>query len=94
MPRKSGLECLKEIRENKKYNNIPILMFSTSSHLKDVDEAYALGANLYIPKSEFFKDELQAVSSIFCPGWQRKLLMRDKNRFVLQGKIVFNWTKG
>ena len=94
MPRKSGLDCLREIRAESRYNHIPILMFSTSSHLKDIDEAFSMGANLYIPKSEFFKDEAQAVASIFSVEWKKKLLTRDKNKFVLQGKIVYEWTKG
>src|SRR6187551_3744695 len=31
MPRKSGLECLKEMRQNEKFRNIPVVIFSTSA---------------------------------------------------------------
>ena len=30
MPRKTGIECLSEIKENKKLKDIPVVMFSTS----------------------------------------------------------------
>src|ERR1039457_5741545 len=30
MPRKTGFECLSEIKENKKLNDLPVIMFSTS----------------------------------------------------------------
>src|SRR5450759_3766148 len=30
MPRKTGFECLSEIKENKKLKDLPVVMFSTS----------------------------------------------------------------
>ena len=56
MPCKTGLECLKEIRENSRYNNLSIAIYSTSSSEKDIEESFIGGANIYIKKpSDFTK---------------------------------------
>ncbi|MBC7523374.1 MAG: response regulator [Flavobacterium sp.] len=54
MPRKNGLECLKEIRNNKKFNEISIAIYSTSAAEKDLDETFCSGANVYIKKPTSF----------------------------------------
>ncbi len=50
MPRKNGMECLKEIRSNKKFSEISIAIYSTSKADKDIEEAFHSGANIYIIK--------------------------------------------
>ena len=58
MPRKTGIECLEEIQENKLLRNVPIAMLSTS-YLKEIDYEKGIkemllkmGANEFIRKSE------------------------------------------
>lgn len=50
MPRKSGLECIKEIKSSIKISSIPIVIYSTSYNTHVVDQLYNLGANYYIQK--------------------------------------------
>lgn len=50
MPRKNGLQCLKEIRSNKKLKDISIAIYSTSDSEKDIEETFLNGANVYITK--------------------------------------------
>lgn len=52
MPRMSGYECLKKIRNNCKYNDVPIMILSTSSSQKDMDYCLANGANYYAVKPQ------------------------------------------
>ncbi len=88
MPRKDGKECLKEIRSNKKLDEVPVVMFSTSSHQKDIEETFANGANLYVSKPIFFEDQVKILKKIFSLDWQDELLKPDKKRFVLHaGKL-------
>jgi len=54
MPRKNGLECLKEIRSNENFSNVSIAIYSTSDNLKDIDETFLNGANIYITKPKDF----------------------------------------
>ncbi|MDB5193343.1 MAG: response regulator receiver protein [Segetibacter sp.] len=50
MPYKSGKECLREIRKKDGYNDIPIVILSTSSSKADIDYCLTNGANQYIVK--------------------------------------------
>ena len=50
MPVKDGFECLKTIREDNRFNLLPIVIYSTSSNKKDIDKAYEYGANFFIVK--------------------------------------------
>ncbi len=52
MPGISGYDCLKAIRKNQKYNNVVIMILSTSSSEKDIDYCLANGANYYVVKLE------------------------------------------
>lgn len=54
MPRKNGLECLKEIRSNEKFAAISIAIYSTSALEKDIEETFRNGANVYIKKPNNF----------------------------------------
>ncbi len=50
MPRKSGIECLTEIKLNEAFKYLPIIIFSTSLDLDVVDSLYEKGATYYIRK--------------------------------------------
>ncbi|MFT6203859.1 MAG: CheY-like chemotaxis protein [Spirosomataceae bacterium] len=54
MPRKNGLECLKEIRSNEKLKNISVAIYSTSNSQRDIEETFVNGANTYITKPSDF----------------------------------------
>jgi CheY-like chemotaxis protein len=54
MPRKNGLECLKEIKSNKNLKDIFIAIYSTSDNEKDMEETFINGANIYITKPNDF----------------------------------------
>jgi len=56
MPRKNGLECLKEIRSIEKLKDISIAIYSTSASEKDVEETFLYGANVYIQKPSDFSE--------------------------------------
>src|SRR6186713_282388 len=57
MPRKSGTECLTEIKSSKKFKQLPVVIYSTSLRDDIADDLYNCGAHYYLRKSEL--DELQ-----------------------------------
>ena len=74
MPRKNGLECLKEIRTNIKLKEIPVAIYSTSASKDDVENTFLAGANIYIEKPMDFdslkkvlKDAIRASSFYWAP---------------------------
>jgi two-component system response regulator ResD len=66
MPGMSGLEVLKNIREdkNKKINSIPIIMITAKSTVADIDDAVELGASSYIIKPFRPVNLIQKVNAI------------------------------
>lgn len=62
MPRMNGKQCLVEIKQDPKFKNIPVIIYSTSKLDSDIAESKALGASYYMTKPSLFK-ELQEVIS-------------------------------
>jgi CheY-like chemotaxis protein len=54
MPRKNGIECLKELRGNREFKEISIAIYSTSASENDIKETFLQGANVYIKKPSDF----------------------------------------
>jgi two-component system response regulator len=50
MPIKDGFDVLKRVRANPKLSRMPVIIFSSSNHQRDVNQAYDLGANSYVVK--------------------------------------------
>ena len=58
MPEMDGIELLKEIRKNKKYNLIPIIILTAKNNKdEEIAKIYELGANDYIKKK--FKEKIK-----------------------------------
>ncbi len=83
MPHQNGRQCLREIRRDKKFHKVPIVMLSESVNEKEIAETFIEGANLYVDKQSFFEDPVKRLRQIFTPNWQQGLLNRDKKKFVL-----------
>jgi len=56
LPRKSGFEVLEWIKNHPKYCMIPVIILSSSNQTKDLQAAYALGANSYLVKPTGFTE--------------------------------------
>lgn len=61
MPRVSGLEVLRRIKENEETREIPVVVLTSSKEESDIKEAYRLGANSYIVKPVGFENFIDAV---------------------------------
>lgn len=64
MPRMDGWECLAKLKANDTYKNIPILMYSTSAHQRDIDIAMDLGALCFMTKPSDFKELKKILAEI------------------------------
>ena len=65
MPRINGKQCLVEIKNMPDADNIPVVIYSTSSEIKDLVEVQRLGAEAYIVKSSSIKDLVAALKDFF-----------------------------
>ncbi len=61
MPRKNGLEVLKELKSDPELASIPVLMLTTSQAEDDIRASYAQHANGYVIKPVGFENFLTAI---------------------------------
>jgi two-component system, response regulator len=64
LPKVSGLEVLKVVKEDKRTSHIPIVIVTSSNQEPDIKEAYALGVNSYVVKPVDFEQFVNAMSSL------------------------------
>jgi DNA-binding response OmpR family regulator len=83
MPRRCGKECLTTMRANRKFDEVPIVMFSTSLNEADIEETFSAGANLYLCKRMFFENDVSVLKHIFRPDWRAELKKRDRANYVV-----------
>lgn len=84
MPRKNGHECLKEIRGNYKFNDIAIVIFSTSLAEKDIEQTFINGANVYINKPNNFDALTQALHKVVTTAYAYQNTFFNKANFLLR----------
>jgi CheY-like chemotaxis protein len=85
MPGKSGIQCLEEIRSNRNWNHIPIIIQSSAGPARDIEAAFSGGADLFILKSDFSKDFQQILKGIFQRDWTTRTQPRKSNFFLSTG---------
>ncbi len=64
LPKVSGLEVLKIVKEDKRTSNIPIVIVTSSRQEPDIQEAYNYGVNSYVVKPVDFDQFINAMSSL------------------------------
>ena len=64
MPVINGRVLLAEIRKEKKFRDIPVIMYSTAMSSQEIEEYKAMGANHFLIKRNHFQDLVDALVEI------------------------------
>jgi two-component system response regulator len=64
LPKMSGLEVLRELKQDERTRAIPVVIVTSSREDPDIKTAYGLGANSYVVKPVDFDAFAEAVSSL------------------------------
>lgn len=64
LPRKSGLEVLQSVRATPALRSLPVILLTSSSQARDIQAAYALGANGYLVKPASADKLLELVTGL------------------------------
>lgn len=64
LPKKDGREVLKEIKSDKKFKRIPVVVLTTSDSEEDISKSYEYHANCYITKPVDLDQFIQVVNAI------------------------------
>ena len=64
LPKINGLDVLKEIKGTQDIKRIPVIMLTSSSSQKDINESYDYCANCFLTKPDDVDDFLKAINGI------------------------------
>lgn len=64
LPKISGMEVLKQIRESEALKMIPVVILTSSREEKDLNDGYSLGTNAYVVKPVEFQQFLEAIKQL------------------------------
>lgn len=83
MPRKGGIECLREIRADKRLKNLSVAIYSTSASEGDIEDTFIKGANVYIKKPNDFGALVKVLEDVITINWQYHNSDLNRENFVL-----------
>ena len=84
MPIMSGFESLKQIRDDAKFKDIPIIaIYSTSATEDGIKNTFGLGANAYIVKPTDFNDLKKLLKKVIEMDWKEKLKHLEFESFII-----------
>jgi CheY-like chemotaxis protein len=68
MPFMNGKECLKKIKADERFLNIPVIICSTTCYISDIEEMRSLGAIFFLTKPTHIQEIRSTVQLILNPG--------------------------
>lgn len=83
IPKKSGLECLIEIKKMEKLKNLTVVIYSTFSAEKDIEDTFINGANVYFKKPAHLTVLRKMLLHILTINWQYHTSGWNRDNFLL-----------
>lgn len=83
MPRKSGFECLEEIKGHDNLKDLPVIICSTSLDVDVVNTLYEKGAQYYIQKPAEFSKLKKVIHDALVISSQENSVQPPRDKFVL-----------
>jgi CheY-like chemotaxis protein len=69
MPKIDGREFLSELKRTDPYSQVPVIMYSTSSFDKDIEDTKKLGASFFLTKPNSLKELRENLVELFSFDW-------------------------
>jgi DNA-binding response OmpR family regulator len=88
MPCKNGMQCIQEIRENRVYNSLPIIVYSIEKRHHTIQTVFDFGANLYFVKPKEYTELVPSLKEILSMDWSQPRAI-TKNYFIKDKYIPF-----
>jgi CheY-like chemotaxis protein len=83
MPLKNGKQCLKELKSDKRYCHIPVIIYTVSASELDIDEVYENGAHYYVIKPYAYINFMEAMKKVFSIDWTTHQPVPAKKDFII-----------
>jgi CheY-like chemotaxis protein len=86
MPLTNGLECLEQMQREQLATDTPVIVSSTSQHLKDINSAHEFGARFYLVKPSSLQQMRTLLKRVLYLFGQPLAEQTLKKNFVLGGR--------
>lgn len=83
MPCRDGKDCLREIRADKKFDNLPIIVYTSLKDIETEEFCYRKGTHLLVYKPHSFSELTGVVQRIFSLNWRKVRNFPKRSDFVL-----------
>jgi len=83
MPCKNGKECVKEIRADKKFDELPIIVYSSIRDFETIEFFYRQGTNLFVFKPHSYRELVDVIEKIFAIDWKKTMYYPKLSNFVM-----------
>lgn len=85
MPCQDGKQCLQMIRRDRRYDRLPIIVYTSLDDLQNIQYCYQEGANMYAVKPNTIGELKVILERIFTIDWKKALYYPPFGQFVLKG---------
>jgi DNA-binding NarL/FixJ family response regulator len=89
MPCKDGMDCLVEIRAQRHFSRLPIVIFSSTKESKFIHSSYGYGANLFYSKPTSFNQLIAGLSNLFKMNWNDPFTITS-NHYINNKFVAYN----
>ena len=83
LPYRDGRDCIREIRSDKKFDNLPIIVYTSIKDLDTIEFCYRWGTNLFVHKPQTYSEIADIIRKIFSVNWKKMQYYPSRNEFVL-----------
>jgi len=80
MPLVDGRQFLSEIKTLRPYAHVPVIIYSTSSHPKDIEETRQLGASSFLTKPYSLDELVAGLSEILSEYWTVAISVESQDK--------------
>jgi DNA-binding response OmpR family regulator len=89
MPLKNGMDVLLEIRAQRSFSRLPIVIFSSTRESKFIHTSYGYGANLFYSKPTSFNELIAGLGNLFKMNWNDPFTITS-NHYINNKFIAYN----
>jgi CheY-like chemotaxis protein len=86
MPCRNGYECLLEIRKDASLKDLPIVVYSSSAHMSDIQKSFLHRADFYLVKPFITEHLRTAIKAILSVNWVEDPFIR--NHYFINNRMV------
>lgn len=94
LPKRNGIECLKQIKAHPDFKDIPVVMWSTTGAPANIKAAYEAGAWLYKEKPLTVADWIRELRNVFEKAKDEASLLRRTSNMADASGFWENWKTG